>query len=268
VSILTRLIDRLLGRPEAGAAPLGAPDADLIPPSSWDDGLSLTLAQMATETTTKASGRVQVITLAHLRHAMGDEWVRLRERVVLIAESTIGRMIGKGNNYIPQDEDSWLLLMPSLSEPEAEDRANDIARTLGQKLIGERFIEREPPLPQAAKVDLSLALRADGSLDLEALKASARQARLALAARDVRRPAEILAEAAAERIPAAATGWRRPSTTPPSATSSRPRWPILPRWGKADCAPSTSCRFLTTPPAGASRHRCSAPSRPCRSASA
>lgn len=161
-------------------------DPPPLPPAVWDDSLSLTLSQIATDTMTKASGRVQVITLAHLRHALGEEWEKHRARVLIVAETTIGRMIGKGNTYIPQDEDSWLLLMPALSETEAEDKADAIATSLGEKLIGERFAEREPPMPQAAKIDLASIMRPDGSFDLEAAKLSVRRARLALAARDAK----------------------------------------------------------------------------------
>ncbi len=191
-------LKRLFG---SGSPPSIDPNTEaiaLIQPSGWDDDLSMTLSQIATETETKASGRVQVITLAHLRHSLGEQWETYRPKVELIAETTIGRMIGKGNVYIPQEEDSWLLLMPSLTDSEAESKANEIAGALGEKLVGERFTEREPPMPQAAKVDLAGALRADGSLDLEAVRQSVKRSRLALAARDAKRSVAALGGPPAE----------------------------------------------------------------------
>lgn len=163
---------------------------DNIRPATWDQGLELSLGKLVSEIETKASGRVQVITIAHLRSELGDGWERYRPRVLMMVETTISRMIGKGNAFIPQDEDAWLLLMMTLSEHEAEQRADEIAIALGQKLVGERFTEKDPPLPQTAKVDLDTAMNPDGSLNTEALKLAAKRTRLVLAAKDARRPAQ------------------------------------------------------------------------------
>lgn len=176
---------------DAASAGLGF-NPDDVRPSLWDQGLELTLGSLVMDTTTKASGRVQVLTIAHLRAELGDGWERYKKNVLLIAETTIGRMIGKGNTYIQQDEDSWLLLMPSLSERDAEIKADEIAIVLGEKLVGERFTEKEPPLPQTAKVDLSTALNDDGSFNAGAMKAAVKRARFHLAAKDAKRAVQEL----------------------------------------------------------------------------
>ena len=196
MSPLPEFLSRIFGRRSEAATTEVSLEPLLITPSAWDDDLALTLGQIATDTETRASGRVQVITLAQLRNALGEHWEQYQTKVELIAETTIGRMIGKGNVYLKHDEDSWLLLMPSLSDHDAEAKADEIARVLGEKLVGERFMEKEPPLPQAAKVDLENALRPDGSLDLEAVKQSVRRARLAIAAREAKRPSGALDQAA------------------------------------------------------------------------
>jgi len=90
----------------------------------WDDGVTLTLSNLAQETETRASGRVQVISLADFRAAIGELWEKYQNKILIIAESTIGRMIGKGNTYIPQGEDTWLLLFPGLSSDKAQQRAD------------------------------------------------------------------------------------------------------------------------------------------------
>jgi len=183
-------LSSLVGLGRGGSVTLSEPPPsdygpdDVRPAPGWDADLDLTLGKLVTETETRASGRVQILTVAHLRASLGDGWQRYKSRVILIAETTIGRMIGKGNTFIAQDEDSWLLLMPALSEREAELKADDIARVLGEKLVGERFAEKEPPLPQTAKVDLGGALNPDGSFNTTAMKAAVKRARLALAAKD------------------------------------------------------------------------------------
>ncbi len=140
------------------------------PPVYWDDGVSLTIANLVQETETRASGRVQVLSLADFRTSIGDLWDKYQTKILIIAESTIGRMIGKGNTYIAQGDDAWLLLFASLPEEKAQARADEMAATLGEKLMGAQFTEHELPLPQAARLDLSDALKDDGSLDMEAVK--------------------------------------------------------------------------------------------------
>ncbi|MBY0508995.1 MAG: hypothetical protein K2P94_02475 [Rhodospirillaceae bacterium] len=136
----------------------------------WDDGVSLTLSNLAQETETRASGRVQVISLADFRTAVGELWDKYQSKILIIVESTIARMIGRGNTFIPQGDDTWLLLFPSLDEEKAEQRTNAIAASIGKKLVGAQFTPEELPLPSAAKLDLSGAMNADGSLNMDALR--------------------------------------------------------------------------------------------------
>ncbi|MGE3332752.1 MAG: hypothetical protein AB7I36_03855 [Rhodospirillaceae bacterium] len=145
----------------------------------WDDGVALALTDIVQEAETRASGRVQVITLGEFRAAIGELWDKYEARILLIAETTISRMIGKGNTFIPQDKDTWLLLFPALSEPEALKRADAIAARIGEKLVGAQFTEVPPPLPEASKLDLSSALNADGSLNLERVKTAVENVRQA-----------------------------------------------------------------------------------------
>lgn len=213
------------GTPDAAAdaAPFAFGPDDIKPTITWDSDIDLTLTSLVGETTTKASGRVQVLTIAQLRNELGEAWDRYKGRVLLIAETTIGRMIGKGNVYIPQDEDSWLLLMPSLNESEAEAKADEIAKVLGEKLVGERFQEREPPLPQTAKVDLDKALNADGTFNTAAVKAAVKKVRLVLAARDARRPAREL-DASKPKAIGTPASFAQASQFPALTLTYRPCW--------------------------------------------
>jgi hypothetical protein len=136
----------------------------------WDDGVTLTVSNLVKETETNASGRVQVISLADFRESIGELWGKYKGRILIIAESTISRMIGKGNTFIPQEEDAWLLLFPEMSEDAAQQRADAIARAIGEKLMGAQFTAQELPFPAASKLDLSGALNVDGSLNMDAVK--------------------------------------------------------------------------------------------------
>ena len=53
----------------------------------------MTLAELLRGTETKASGRVQLLTLADFRAHIGGLWDTYGDKIVLIAESTIARMI-------------------------------------------------------------------------------------------------------------------------------------------------------------------------------
>lgn len=145
----------------------------------WDDGVALALNDLVQEAETRASGRVQVITLGEFRATIGELWDKYEPRILLIAETTISRMIGKGNTFIAQDKDTWLLLFPALSEPDALKRADAIAARIGEKLVGAHFTEVPPPLPEASKLDLSSALNADGSLNIERVKTAVENVRQA-----------------------------------------------------------------------------------------
>lgn len=136
----------------------------------WDDSVALTLSNLVQETETRASGRVQVISLTDFREAIGELWEKYKSRILLITESTISRMIGKGNTFIPEGEDAWLLLFTGLSEDKAQARADAIAASIGEKLVGAQFTAHELPLPAAARLDLSSALNADGSINFDSVK--------------------------------------------------------------------------------------------------
>ena len=137
----------------------------------WDDDVTLTLGSLVSETETKASGKVQVISLAAFRESIGDLWERYQDKVIMIAETSIARRIGKGNTYIALDEDTWLLLFSRADEGQAQARADAIAAAIGEKLMGARFALEEIPLPEAQKLGLADILNADGTVNLDAMRA-------------------------------------------------------------------------------------------------
>ena len=187
----------------------------------WDDTVSLTLSNLAQEAETRASGRVQVISLVDFRAAIGDLWDKYQNKILIIAESTIARMIGKGNTFIPQGEDSWLLLFPALDGENSEQRADAIAANIGNKLVGAQFTSHEIPLPTAAKLDLTGALNADGSFNMEAVKAAISRVRQSQISRVV---AEQRAKAASAQPQSAAAKPVQRSTADQLKSFYRPAW--------------------------------------------
>ena len=137
----------------------------------WDEDVTLKLSDLVRETETKASGKVQVISLAAFRESIGELWERYQSRIIMIAETSIARRIGKGNTFIVLDEDSWLLLFSRSDEGQAQARADAIAAAIGQKLMGARFAFEDMPLPASAKLGLADILNEDGSVNLESMRA-------------------------------------------------------------------------------------------------
>ncbi len=151
----------------------------------WNDGVALTLQNLVHESETQASGRVQILTLAAFRASIPDLWDKYKDRILIITESTISRLIGKGNTFIPQGDDAWLLLFPAVSEEEAQARTDAMAVKIGEKLMGARFTPEAPPMPATAKIDLNGVLRADGTVDQAVINAAVDKARHAQAGASV-----------------------------------------------------------------------------------
>jgi len=140
----------------------------------WDD-----LRDLVHETETKASDRVQGISLIDFRHSVGDLWRKYKDRIILISDSTIARMIGRETTYIEQDDDTLILLFPGLSETIAQELTDSIATAIGDKFIGAKFALHVLPFPSTAKLNISKAINLDGSVSVETLKSEVARARAA-----------------------------------------------------------------------------------------
>ncbi len=116
---------------------------DSSKPMSWEDELGLTLGTLLANQESKSYGTVQAITLDEFRDSLGDMWEKYEKNIVLIADTTVERMLGKAHTVIRQDEETWLLVTPDLTETEAAHFAQSIAASIGEKLIGARFDEIE-----------------------------------------------------------------------------------------------------------------------------
>lgn len=159
-------------------------------PAQWnDESLELTLGSLLTNQESKSLGTVQAITLADFRDSVGGLWEQYEKNILLIAETTIDRSLGKGQTVIQQDSETWLLVTPDLTPAEAERFAANIASSIGEKLIGARFETEEDtdPTPETGMVDLIDALDSDGSINRAAIQNAVANARAAIAAKKARR---------------------------------------------------------------------------------
>ncbi len=212
-SIITRIVDAVRQRRQRDAE--AREDARALEESRryWSDDVALTLADLLNDTSTKASGRVQVLSLAQFRGHIGDLWEVYQSRILMIAETTIARMIGKGNTFIPQGDDAWLLLFPGIEQEEARGRADEIAARIGEKLVGAAFSPDPPPPPLTVLLDTAGVVRADGTLDGKALSAAIERAK---------RPAPKAPPTPPQQKAAA-----RPASAPPKTAFEimmRPAW--------------------------------------------
>lgn len=122
---------------------------------------------------------LHVVSLAGFRAAVGDQWAKLAEKVLLIAEGVIHRHMGTDGVFGQRGDDMFVLVFSRLTEQEAGERTETIAAELGERLLGStRF--SVGGLVHAAHLRAVDALES-GALNLDLLAGAVRQARAAAA---------------------------------------------------------------------------------------
>lgn len=170
----------------------GETELALSPPhetaTSWnDESLELNIGTLLADKESKSYGTVQAITLSEFQEELGSLWEQHQKNILLIAETTIDRMLSKGQTAIREDELTWLVVTPMFTISEAEIFVKSIAASIGEKLVGARFEATETdPTPMTGLVDLSEALGEDGSINRGALQDAVSKARAVMAANDAR----------------------------------------------------------------------------------
>ncbi|MEQ9446718.1 MAG: hypothetical protein RJS98_14220, partial [Rhodospirillaceae bacterium] len=183
------IVSGLLTRLKSGTHTTNPPSVRRVTEKSskWsDDSLDLALGTLLADKESKSYGVVQAITLNQFREDLGDLWEQHQKSIFLIAETTIDRMLGKGQTAIQEDEYSWLLITPDLTQSEAASFAEHIAATIGEKLVGARFEANDDSdlTPQTSAIDLTTALSKDGSINKEAIQKAVAEARAIIARRN------------------------------------------------------------------------------------
>ncbi len=154
-----------------------------------DDELSMTFATLLDDRESKSYGTVQILTLSQFRQDLGDIWDSYEKNILLIAETTVDRMLGRSQTAIREDDETWLLVTPDLTPGEAERFAERIASVIGEKLIGARFeatasaSSDADATPLTGPLDITQAVQADGTINRSSISQALSNAQAVIAAR-------------------------------------------------------------------------------------
>jgi hypothetical protein len=124
--------------------------------------------------------RLQVISLAEFRAAIGDAWETRAGTIRMLSESTLRSHLRLGESCLSQGDDVFVLLMPGVDEKLCAKRGYDAAVQLGQKLVGDKFttgsVDGVVPQVRLASLAVSDMVNADGRVDVGAVLAVAEKA--------------------------------------------------------------------------------------------
>lgn len=81
------------------------------------------------------SGRMQMIGLRDLKRSLGDRWKELAEKVLPLAEETIGSLLQPDDALISTDDEAFIICFASLSEEDGWARANEIERQIVERIL-------------------------------------------------------------------------------------------------------------------------------------
>lgn len=195
-----------------------------------DDALSMTFTSLLEDRESKSYGTVQILTLSQFHQDLGDIWDKYEKNILLIAETTVDRMLGKAQTAIREDDETWLLVTPDLTPAEAENFAERIASVIGEKLIGARFEATETTetshadtTPLTGTLQITEAVQDDGTINRASISRAIANAQSVLAARAKaeRNPAETVKSKTEESKPAEA----EPDFVSPESGLKLQYWP-------------------------------------------
>lgn len=159
-----------------------------------NDDLTLSYASLLADKESKSYGTVQLVTLTQFRQELGPIWDQYEKNILLIAETTIDRMLSKAQTAIREDEETWLLITPDLTPEDAERFAERIAAAIGEKLVGARFEATDVPdgdaTPLTGTLDITTAMTPEGRLDRSMINRAIANAQAVLVARAQAKRAE------------------------------------------------------------------------------
>lgn len=156
-------------------------EAAHAPARLTEDTFRLFTEQLAREEAGDFQIKLHIISLVEFREAVGSQWYKVADKVMMIAEGVINLHLGAGNLFGRQGSDFFVLIFRTCDNMEGRRRAVAIAQELGTRLVGDQFVGLERPLALAAEVDLDSGLNDDGSLNLGAVHQAVTQIRSLLA---------------------------------------------------------------------------------------
>ncbi|HTH17514.1 MAG TPA: hypothetical protein VL974_12735 [Magnetospirillum sp.] len=148
-----------------------------------DDAFRMVTEHLAKQEEGAFQVKLHVISLVEFREAVGDKWLKVADKVMMIAEGVINLHLGAGNLFGRQGDDFFILIFRTCDNSEARRRAVTIAQELGTRLVGDQFLGNERPLALAAELSMEDGLNEDGSLNLGAVDQAVGQMRSIIASR-------------------------------------------------------------------------------------
>lgn len=82
---------------------------------------------------------VHLVTLRQFRAAVGDAWLRIEQKVILISESVLRKEAGFGAVLTRQGDEAFVLAFPRLTREQGRKKASDAVIELGRRLVGAKF---------------------------------------------------------------------------------------------------------------------------------
>lgn len=82
------------------------------------------------------AGNIQMLGFDEVKESFGDAWVRVRDRVILLAESIIDKHITKDDVYLLAGGEQFVILFGKATTEEANERAIKVAKEINEKLSG------------------------------------------------------------------------------------------------------------------------------------
>ena len=149
--------------------------------SLTSEDFRLAMEQVLREDQGRFGTKLHVVSLVEFREAVGERWVRVSDKVMMIAEGVITKHLGSGNLFSRQGSDFFTLVFRTCGADEARMRAHAIAQELGTRLVGDQFQGVDRPLALSAEMDLAEAIRPDGTLDHAAIQRAVGEKRALLA---------------------------------------------------------------------------------------
>jgi hypothetical protein len=134
------------------------PSAEL-PNLDYEARLVAHLRKVIANAGTALAGRVNLLSLSHVKEHFGPSWPRVAERAERIARSAIEHNLSPGDIYAKWDDFDFLLMFAELSAEAAQVKCAVLAEQIARELVGE---EGEKLI--AVKTAI---LRRDGDLDFE-----------------------------------------------------------------------------------------------------
>jgi len=100
------------------------------------------------------AGNVQTLGLEEARKSFGEHWPKMRDKILLLSETTIKRHIGPKDLYLVISEEQIILLFGEGSREDANKKAMLIAESINEKLHGASG--KDEPLISARSVVLEV----------------------------------------------------------------------------------------------------------------